>query len=179
MASGEELLAKTQCRYNQAYHSHSAPDRPVPPIEALTIHRCGSPSWRLAKREADAKWLGARSPTSQAKRHVNRCIQPVTDEPFLNRVSRSNPVREQHHDRWIKNALTLGESEGGQPLLRRAAVGRGKSRRQWRRPTILCSGAIPVGLPLRPLSFTLAPSRDSVGCDPPAIAGPQWHAATP
>ena len=87
MASGEELLAKTQCRYHQAYHSHSAPDRPVPPIEALTIHRCGSPSWRLATREADAKWSGARSPTSQTKRHVNCCIQSVTDEPFLNRVS--------------------------------------------------------------------------------------------
>jgi hypothetical protein len=41
---------------------------------------------RSANREAIAKWLQVRLPTTKTKQHVSGYTQSVTDEPFLNRV---------------------------------------------------------------------------------------------
>jgi hypothetical protein len=41
---------------------------------------------RSANREAIAKWLQVRLPTTETKQHVSGYTQSVTDEPFLNRV---------------------------------------------------------------------------------------------
>jgi hypothetical protein len=42
----------------------------------------------LSSREATAKWLRSRSLSIKVKHHVRRYAQPVTGDPFLNRVSR-------------------------------------------------------------------------------------------
>jgi hypothetical protein len=42
---------------------------------------------RDAEREANAKWLEVRPPTTDTKQHVRLYVQPVSDELFLNRVA--------------------------------------------------------------------------------------------
>jgi hypothetical protein len=60
-----------------------------------------------AEREANAKWLRGQAPRTETKRHVRPYTQSITDQPFLNRVSKiRRPVRSETIDVSVSRPVT-------------------------------------------------------------------------